>query len=162
VDYLVSQGHREIAMLAGLEVSPQRSRRVHGFLDGLAAHGLPVDERRLLTGVPTWGSGRETAKHLLTLDPQLSAIFAYNDLLALGAVQACKDLGRHIPADCAIVGFDDIQLASLVTPPLTTVRLDKYLLGQQAMTRVLAMLDRPEEVCPPIILGVELITRESA
>lgn len=162
VDYLISKGHHEIAMLAGLEVSPQRGRRVHGFLDALADHGLPVIEQRLLAGVPTWESGYETTMRFLTQDPQVTAIFAYNDLLALGAVQACKELGRRVPADCAIVGFDDIQLASLVTPPLTTVRLDKYLLGQQAMTRVLAMLDQPEEVYPPVVLDVELIIRESA
>ncbi len=162
VDYLVGQGHRQIRMLAGLETSPQQVRRVSGFLKAMAAHGLPVLEQQILAGAPTWESGYETALRLLTQEPQVTAIFAYNDLMALGAMKACKKLGRRIPADCAIIGFDDIQLASLVTPPLTTIRLDKYLLGQQAMTRLLEMLDKPESVFPPINLDVELVVRESA
>jgi LacI family transcriptional regulator len=162
VDYLVGRGHCEIAMLAGLETSPQRSRRVCGFLAALAAHGLPVGDGRILPGAPTLEGGYENARRLLTQNPEVTAIFAYNDLLALGAIKACKELGRRIPADCAIIGFDDIQLASLVTPSLTTVRLDKYLMGQQAMTRLLEMLDQPESVFPPINLDVELVIRESA
>ena len=162
VDYLVRQGRREIGMLAGLESSPQRGRRVHGFLDALAAHGIPVVKQHIVPGWPTLESGYEATLGLLRQDPQVTAIFAYNDLLALGAIKACKELGRRIPADCAIIGFDDIQLASLVTPSLTTIRLDKYLLGQQAMTRVLEMLDQPEAVFPPIFLDVELVIRESA
>lgn len=162
VDYLESQGHREIGMLAGLEASPQRARRVRGFLAALSAHGLSIKEGRILPGAPTLESGYENAKRLLTQAPEITAIFAYNDLLALGAIKACKELGRRIPIDCAIVGFDDIQLASLVTPALTTVRLDKYLIGQQAMARLLQMLDQPERVFSPISLNVELVVRESA
>ncbi len=162
VDYLVGRGHRQIGMLAGRETLPQRGRRVQGFLEAMAAHGLPVPEQRILSGMPTWESGYETALRLLTQEPGLTAIFTYNDLLALGAMKACQKLGRRVPADCAIIGFDDIQLASLVTPSLTTVRLDKYLLGQQAMTRLLEMLDQPKGIFPPINLDVELVIRESA
>lgn len=162
VAYLVSQGHREIGMLAGLELSPERGRRVHGFFDALAAHGLPLSEQRVLAGLPTLESGLEAALQLLSREPQVTAIFAYNDLVALGALKACKKLGRRIPADCAVIGFDDIQLASLVEPALTTVRLDKYALGQQAMRRLLDMLDQPEATFSPVTLPVELAIRESA
>lgn len=162
VDYLVSQGHREIGMLAGLEASPTRGQRVHGFRDALAAHHLPVPDQWILPGLPTLDSGYETAWRLLTQAPQITAIFAYNDLLALGVIKACKELGRRVPADCAVVGFDDIQLASLVDPALTTIRLDKYSIGRQAMTRLLEMLDRSEETFSPIQLEVELVVRESA
>ena len=162
VDYLVSQGHRQIGMLASLETSRQRGRRLRGFVEAMAAHGLPVPEQRVLYGTPTWESGYETGLRLLTQEPQVTAIFAYNDLVALGAVKACQKLGRRVPEDCAIIGFDDIQLASLVSPSLTTVRLDKYALGQQAMTRLLEMLDHPKRVFPPINLDVELVIRESA
>jgi DNA-binding LacI/PurR family transcriptional regulator len=80
----------------------------------------------------------------------------------LGAIQACKELGRRVPVDCAIIGFDDIQLAALVNPTLTTIRIDKYGIGQQAMKRVLEMLDNPEATFSPIELGVDLVIRESA
>ncbi len=161
VEHLAARGHRHIAMLAGLEISPQRAQRVLGFLDTMAAHGLPLPDSRLTSGLPTVDSGYDRALQLLTDDPQISAIVAYNDLLALGAMNACKKLGRRIPADCAIIGFDDIQLASLVTPTLTTIRLDKYDIGRQAMIRLLEMLDNPEATYPPIHLGAELVIRES-
>ncbi|MCG3208130.1 MAG: Catabolite control protein A [Anaerolineae bacterium] len=161
VEHLIGRGHRHIAMLAGLEISPLRAQRVLGFLDIMAAHGLPLPDSRLTSGLPMVDSGYERALQLLTDDPQITAIVAYNDLLALGAMNACKKLGRRIPADCAIIGFDDIQLASLVTPTLTTIRLDKYDIGRQAMIRLLEMLDNPDATYPPIHLGAELVIRES-
>ncbi len=80
---------------------------------------------------------------------------------AFGAMQACRDLGRSVPEQCAIIGFDDIRLAAMVSPSLTSVRVDKYHLGQQAMTRLLAMLKKPDLAFPPIRVDLELVTRES-
>jgi LacI family transcriptional regulator len=162
VEYLFGRGHRHIAMLAGLEVSPTRGRRVQGFLDTMATYNLPVSEEAILAALPTLESGYDAAKRLLRQNPQATAIFAYNDLLALGAIKACKELGRRVPDDCAVIGFDDIQLASLVDPALTTIRLDKYEIGWQAMNRLLEMLDNPDTRFAPIELGTELIVRESA
>ena len=102
------------------------------------------------------------ALRLLQQSPQITALFAHNDLLAVGALRACKELGRRVPEDCAVVGFDDIRLASQVCPALTTIRIDKQELGQQAMTRLMAMLAEPEATFPPLRLGVELVVRESA
>ncbi|UCH11724.1 MAG: substrate-binding domain-containing protein, partial [Fidelibacterota bacterium] len=65
--------------------------------------------------------------------PELIALFCYNDLVAIGALQACAALGRRVPDDLAIVGFDDIPMAALVTPPLTTCHVSRYELGDQAM-----------------------------
>lgn len=164
VDYLVSKGHRAIGMLTGVQnPSLDRVRRIQGFCEGLAAHNLPlVNEWIVPSQSPTVESGYESARWLLIEHPQVTAIFAYNDLLALGAIQACKELGRHVPTQCAIVGFDDIHWAATATPPLTTVRVDKYELGQQAMSRLLAMLAEPETIFPTIHLDVELVIRESA
>lgn len=161
-EHLVSRGHRHIAMLSGLETSPARGRRVQGFMDTMAAHSLPTAKEGLLAGWPTLEKGYDAALRLLRQNPHITAIFAYNDLLALGAIKACKELGRRVPDDCAIIGFDDIQLASLVSPALTTIRLDKYEIGRQAMSRLLEMLENPEVVFSPIQLGVELVIRESA
>lgn len=161
VDYLVSKGHTTIGMLAGFPPLG-RLQRVQGFREALIAHRLPVIDEWILPGPPVMERGREAARQLLTQHPQVTAIFAYNDLLALGAIQACQELGRHVPGDCAVIGFDDIQLAAMVTPSLTTIRVDKYDLGRQAMTRLLEMLDAPETTFPPIWLDVELVVRESA
>lgn len=162
VEHLYGRGHRHIAMLSGLETSPTRGRRVQGFLNTMAALNLPVTEEAVLAGLPTLESGYEAALRLLRQNPQVTAIFAYNDLLALGAIKACKELGRRVPDDCAIIGFDDVQLASLVSPALTTIRLDKYDIGRQAMGRLLEMLDTPDTRFPAIELGTELVIRESA
>jgi LacI family transcriptional regulator len=161
VDHLVEQGHTAIGMLVGRDWMSDTVRRVNGFRDALTTHAVPVTEHLIVTGSPTLTSGYESARRLLTENSQVSAIFAYNDLMALGAVRACKDLGRQVPADCAIVGFDDIQLAGMVTPSLTSVHVDKYALGRQAMTRLLAMIDNPDEMFAPICVDAELIVRES-
>ena len=162
VDYLIDRGHTAIGMLSGMYPSLDKIRRVKGFRDGLVARGLPVVDDWILPGLPTLDHGYVSAQRLLTQYPQVTAIFAYNDLLALGALRACHELGRRVPTDCAILGFDDIRLAAMVTPALTTIHVDKRDLGQQAMTRLLAMLDEPEVTFPPIHLDVELVIRESA
>lgn len=157
--HLISRGHTEIGMISGQP--SEKSQRVSGFEDTMLAHGLNPAANRIIFGPPTLESGLNAALHLLRENPDITAIFAYNDLLAAGAIQACKKLGRRVPDDCAIVGFDDIRLASLIDPPLTTVRLKKYELGQRAMQRMLEMLENTEESFPRIDLEVELVIRQS-
>jgi len=164
VEHLIRQGHIAIGMLSGVRnPSLGKVRRIQGFKEALTAHGLPVVEEWIVANKePTFADGYASTRQLLSQHPQITAIFAYNDLLALGAIRACNDLGRRVPADCAIVGFDDIPWAATSIPTLTTVRVDKYLLGYQAMTRLLEMLEQPELSFPPICMDVELIIRESA
>lgn len=163
VDHLVSKGHTAIGMLAGYVALPEVFQRVRGFREAIVAHGLPVVDEWIVSVIPpVVEQGRIAARELLIEHPQVTAIFAYNDLLAVGAIQACHELGRRVPEDCAIVGFDDIQLAALVTPPLTTIRVDKHELGRQAVTLLVEMLDASEIRFPPIYIDVELVIRESA
>lgn len=162
VDFLADQGRVAIGLLAGPATSPSSAQRVEGFYQAMTARGLAVVEEWILPGSPTIEGGYEAARRLLVQHPQVTALFAYNDLVALGAVQACGDLARNVPADCAIIGFDDIRLAGMVSPSLTSVRVDKYDLGRQAMARLLVMLDGPEAALPPIRVGVQLVVRESA
>jgi LacI family transcriptional regulator len=162
VNYLADHGHTAIGMLAGPVTSPSSTQRVEGFCQAMAARNLPTFEDSILFGPPTIEGGHEAARLLLTRHPQVTALFAYNDLSALGAIQACRDLGRLVPAECAIIGFDDVRLAAMVSPALTSVRVDKYYLGQQAMIRLLAMFDEPEAVFPPVQVDVQLVVRESA
>lgn len=164
VDYLVKRGHTAIGMLTGvLDPSRDTIRRIQGFRQALVAHGLPVVEEWIVPSLdPTIERGYEAGRYLLTQHPQVTAIFAYNDLLALGAMRACHELGRRIPDDCALIGFDDIRWAATATPTLTSVGVNKHHLGEQALNRLLAMLDNPGETFAPIHLDVELIIRESA
>jgi LacI family transcriptional regulator len=162
VSHLADLGHVAIGMLAGPVTSPSSAQRVEGFCQAVAARGLPAREDWIISGQPTIEGGNRDTLRLLTQHPQVTALFAYNDLRALGAIQACRDLGRRVPNQCAVVGFDDIRMAAMVRPSLTSVRVDKYFLGQQAMIRLLAMLDEPDTSFPTIHVDVELVKRESA
>jgi LacI family transcriptional regulator len=161
MEHLIERGHTAIGMLTGLSSSPQEVRRVKGYYDTLAEHNLLINKDWIVPGSPTMADGYQAARKLLTEHPQITALFAYNDLLALGTLRACYDLGRSVPDNCAIVGFDDIQLAAMVTPALTSVHYDKYGLGRQAMARLLEMIDSPEREFPTINVDVELVVRES-
>ncbi|MBN1658128.1 MAG: LacI family DNA-binding transcriptional regulator [Anaerolineae bacterium] len=163
VDHLVAKGHRHIGMLVGRATPMMVMERVQGFREGLIRHGLPVVEEWILTGSRSIDveRGHEAARELLDHYPEVTAVFAYNDLIAVGAVQACHELGRRVPEDLAIVGFDNIEFSGLIVPPLTTIGIDQYELGRQAVTRLLEMLADPEADFAPIHLGVELIVRGS-
>ena len=117
--------------------------------------------------------GHRAAEDLLTAHPELTALFCYNDLVAVGALHACADLGRHVPDDLAVAGFDDIMLAALVTPPLTTCRVPRYELGTQAMRLLLNQIrgcpdaagqdaDMDEGSCAEVVLQPDLVVRASA
>ena len=162
VEYLIDKGHTTIAMLAGPAPTAMIHWRVKGYRDALLAHDLPFRAELVCSGAPVFERGHASTRDILTRFPEVTAIFAYNDLLALGAIRACRELGRRVPEDCAIIGFDDIPLADWVTPALTTVRMDKQALGDQAVARLLEMLAAPEDSFPPVLVPTELILRESA
>jgi LacI family transcriptional regulator len=161
VDHLVEQGHTAIGMLVGVESAIGPVRRVNGFRAALAAHGLRTEAAWIVSSPATLTGGYDRARQLLTEHPEITALFAYNDLMALGALRACQDIGLKVPGDCAIIGFDDIKLASMVTPSLTSVHIDKYELGQQSMVRLLDMIDHPDETYPPVSVDAALVIRES-
>ena len=162
VDYLAKKGHRNIGMLAG-EVAPKNViQRVQGYQDGLELNGIKYRDELVLNVGTVIESGKIGTQQLLAQHPEISALFCYNDLIAMGAIEACKKLGRRVPDDCAIVGFDNIRFSSLVSPAITTVHVDKYEIGRQASNRLVDMLRNPGAIYPPIIVDVELIIRESA
>lgn len=136
-------------------------RRMQGFRDTLAQYNLPSDNSIIASGAATISGGYSATKRLLAQAPHLTGIFTYNDLMGLGAIRACHDLGLNIPQDVAIIGFDDIHLTSIVSPSLTSIRVDKYAMGSKAINRLLEMLENPLKDYPNIEMPVELIVRES-
>ncbi len=160
VEHLIERGHQRIAMLCGIG-APAIHHRYHGYREALLIHGLPLRDELVCAGATTFERGRASTLALLTQHPDITAIFAYNDLLALGALRACAELGRRVPADCAVVGFDDIPLADWVSPSLTTVRVDKAALGGQAVELLLSMLTSPESAPPSVTVETRLMVRES-
>jgi LacI family transcriptional regulator len=139
VAHLVERGHRHIALLAG--EGPPSADRLQGYRQGLAAAGLPFDSALVLASRFTIEDGQRLTLSLLERSPRPTAIFASSDMLALGAYLAARDAGLRIPDDLAVVGFDDIVTARLVTPPLTTVRLPQRDLGQRAAEMLFERLE---------------------
>ena len=161
VEHLIERGHTQIAMLSHEGHIPDKVRRVKGYHETLKAHGITPNDEWLVLGPPNLGGGYEAAQELLKEHPEITAIFTFNDLMAIGALRGCHDMGLRVPQDCAIMGFDDIKFSPMVQPSLSSIRFDKYIVGHYAMTRLLDMIGAPEAVFEPIRLDVELVIRES-
>lgn len=164
-EHLLTSGCCRIGFLAGPPVSHSGQQRLLGYRAALQAAAAPSSPDWVRHGPPTVEGGLETTQRLLLDHPELDALFCYNDLVAVGALQACSHLGRGVPGDVAVVGFDDIPLAALVTPPLTTCQVPRFELGATAVQLLLAKItgrsDPPGQVTATV-LEPQLIVRDSA
>jgi LacI family transcriptional regulator len=159
--YLLERGHRAIGMLTGPARSWSGARRLEGYRAALDDAGIPYEPRRMAAGFPQVEGGRIAAAHLLSIAPDTGAILAYNDLMAVGAMRACAQLGRRVPADCAVMGFDDIPLASFVAPALTTMQVDKPEAGRRVFNLLRRMMEERLNGPAIEILVPQLVVRDS-
>jgi LacI family transcriptional regulator len=136
--HLAELGHRRIAFISGPDSFRSSHERGAGFRDGLAEHGLTLDESYVRQGAYTFESGVEAARDLLAMPEPPTAIFAGNDEMAIGVMKAARDAGLDVPRDLSIVGFDDLPMASRVWPNLTTVRLPIRDMGRMAAEKLTA------------------------
>lgn len=159
VRHLLELGHRHIGVISGPTHWTSNAQRVQGYQRALDEAGLPVHvfhaERT------TTASGAEACAAILQQHPELTALFAVNDSMAIGAIRAAAEAGRNVPADLSVVGFDDIEWATLNTPSLTTIRVPKDQIGQQAVNHLLSMLNGVTPESRVANLPVELIVRDS-
>lgn len=161
-EHLLHAGHRAVGFLAGPLASFSSRQRGAGYRAALRAAGLVAN--------PVWvrpcsyqvASGRAAAHELLSDHPEVTALFCYNDLVAVGSLQACAEMGRRVPDDVAVVGFDDIPMAALVTPALTTFRVARYEMGQQAVQLLLGQTMGEPDAGERIVFQPELVIRASA
>lgn len=161
IEHLVAQGHTKIAMLSHEGHRPDRVRRVLGYRETLQAHDITPNPDWLVLTSPNLIGGYNATQNLLAKNPEITAIFTYNDLMAIGALRGCYDMGLQVPQDCAVIGFDDIKFSTMTRPSLSSIGYDKYIVGQKAMMRLLEMFEEPDAIFAPIRLDVELIIRES-
>lgn len=138
VALLVSKGHQNIAMLTSNE-GPARFREM-GYREALQAAGIPFDPRLLSSGAYSEDGGYDAMNALLRAAVPLSAVFAANDLMAMGAMVAIREAGRMIPRDIAVMGFDDIPTARLVFPALSTVAQSQRDMGRRAAEMLMERL----------------------
>ncbi len=160
--HLLDLGHRRIACLTGPRPSRPGDGRLAGYRAALRDWAVTADERLIVQGAFDFVSGLG-AWSLLDQDPRPTAIFAHNDLMAIGVVVALKQAGLRVPEDLAVVGYDDTEIAGLYDPPLSTVAQPTYNLGAQSMT-VLAdrLAGHSASSTPAAPLACELIVRRSS
>jgi LacI family transcriptional regulator len=161
VRHLYELGHRRIATITGLLETSPGAARLRGYRRELQALGLAFRDELVAYGDFYADSGRAGMAQLLTLDEPPTAVFTASDMMALGAITAAADAGMNVPRDVAVVGFDDMQLAAHVNPPLTTVRQDKAGLGVAAGKALLGLIDEQPVPQPGTTLPVELVVRGS-
>lgn len=150
VDYLITLGHRRIAMITHAPVVFSASKmRLHGYHDAMAASGLEVPEGYVTYGDFSEESGYQAMLGLLKLPEPPTAVFAGNDVVAYGAMTAIKETQRTIPDDISLVGFDDDYLSRYLNPPLTTMALPAAGMGSAAAALLVDRLDRNATASKP-------------
>lgn len=160
-EHLLSLGHQRIAHLQGDSNLLSAKERSETFSRTLRNAGILASQEYILAGSYERASGYENTQHLMRLVERPTAIFAGNDSAAVGALEAARDAGVRVPHELSIVGFDDISLASMVTPALTTIRQPLTEISAHA-TRLLIKLLAGEDVPPTTVLYTpELVVRGS-
>jgi LacI family transcriptional regulator/LacI family repressor for deo operon, udp, cdd, tsx, nupC, and nupG len=159
VEHLISLGHYRIGYIGTTNRPKSNRRRLDGYRAALDQAGITFDPELIFSPV----AGTDMERGQLSLIPLMSArataVICYNDTIAIGLLLACRDQGISVPQQLSIVGFDDIESASYVTPPLTTVRQPRFELGQRAMRMVLDLLEGQE--VQDQLLTCDFIARES-
>ncbi len=170
LEHLVALGHRHIAFFKGHRGSADTEHRWKGVLKAAADLGIEVrpewtvqlqqESRNPGPSVPE--EGYESGKRLLEAGSRFTALCAFNDISAIGAVRAFRDAGLRVPEDVSVVGFDDIQAAAYLTPRLTTVRQPLRQMGEMAAKQLLLRISDGNGKAPTLIsLAPELVVRES-
>jgi LacI family transcriptional regulator len=162
VRHLYELGHERIATVTGPTSMLPGEDRLTGYREELARLGLPVRDDYVLEGDFYDESGYRATRRLLELDEPPTALFAASDLMAAGALRAAHDLGVAVPEGLAIVGFDDIALAALIQPSLTTVRQNMKAIGKAAAEALGEMIDDPEAAPARVLVPTQLIVRSSS
>jgi LacI family transcriptional regulator len=158
-DYLIDIGHREIAMISGVVVGNDRARdRLAGVRDALEARRLSLRPQAVIEAPYTLAGGRAAMQALLKLTPRPTAVVCASDVLAMGAVFECHAQAIGVPSELSITGFDDMEAASILVPPLTTVRVPTRELGYAAAHQLLARING-ESGALVTELAVDLIVR---
>lgn len=161
VRHLAGLGHRRIAFIGGPAEWDASINRLAGYQEELAAWDLPFDPTQVDRGDWEIQSGHSAAQRLLTLQPAPTAIFAANDLMALGAIYAIQEAGLRVPEDIAVVGYDDRDLAGFARPAITTIRMPCEEMGRTSAESLLRLIDGEVEVLEPTLVRGELVVRQS-
>ncbi len=164
VKHLFERGHTSVGFIGGDIDHPSIAERFNAYKEALADIGIPYDARIVVTNEQDTGqaNGFNAAMQMNKSGGLPRAIFAANDAMAIGCMQYIKSLGKNIPGDVALAGFDDIEMSTHVEPRLTTVRVPKELMGKLAVQRVVEMIRSKTNAFVHVRVPVELMVRESS
>lgn len=157
--HLLDLGHERVAFISGPEHVRTSDIRLRGYRGALEAAGIEPDPELILPGGFTISGGEKAATELLRRQDGTTAIFAANDLMACGALRALASEGINVPDEVSVAGYDDIQMAAYLRPPLTTVRMDMYRMGTEAARVATERL--AGESADDVELPTEIVVRES-
>lgn len=161
MNHLMQLGHRRIGFITGRMAHASARQRLQGYTDALAAAGIDYDAELVREGnwFHEYGFGQTQA--LLDLEQPPTAIVASNDLTAFGAIQAAHERGLHVGTDISITGFDDIDMAAMITPSLTTIRQPMAQMGETAVDLLVRRINGEPIAESHVCLDTELIIRDS-
>ena len=165
IDHLHEMGHREIAFIKGQQFSSDTESRWNSIRAAMAARGMKTSTAlvaRLEGDAPSHDPGYSATRRLLAGGRRFTALFAFNDVSAIGAIRALRESGLRVPDDVSVIGFDDVQSAAYQNPALTTVRQPLHTMGLLAAAQVLEEIQAsPVRAVQQIVVSPELIVRES-
>lgn len=157
--HLIDQGYRKIAHVAGPQEFWDAEARKTGWKDTLVKNGLPAEDRQWAAGDWSVQSGAQAAGALLAAYPEMDAIFAGNDQMAIGVIQCLREHGLRVPQDVALIGYDNIPESAFIAPPLSTIAQDFHLMGAKTIELLVeAIHARQAGLQPPAVQPVSLQT----
>jgi len=163
--HLLQLGHRRVAYVSRPSDYRSNQERFTGYCCALDAAGISFDPDLVVPGTGRAGGGERALSALMELDEPPTAVFCYNDMTAIGLLRAAREAGLYVPQDLAVVGFDDILLASYVCPSLTTIAQPKAEMGRRALKMALALMTTQDPAAEGIFNVVargQLVVRESS
>ena len=163
--HLHALGHRRLAVIKGQPFSSDTESRFAAIGEAAQALALPIDPRLVVClegDAPTHEPGYLATRQLLARDYAFTALFAFNDVSAIGAVRALRESGLDVPRDVSVVGFDDVQSAAFQNPALTTIRQPLHTMGRLAAKKILEAIQQRDSMIQTLVVEPELVVRESS
>ncbi|AZV61641.1 MULTISPECIES: LacI family DNA-binding transcriptional regulator [Peribacillus] len=160
-DHLIKNGHKKIMCISANHIGGEFGLRTEGFKAALHDYSLPYHDKMLFYGDATFDSGYRVIKDNVDVLRDFTSIFAQNDLMALGAIKALRELDIYVPQDIAVVGFDDIELSTLYKPYLTTVQQPTKEIAALTCKRLIDKLNSSETMKQKLEISPTLVIRES-
>ncbi len=160
-EHLLQLGHRRIAFIHGVARPALGADRLFAYRRTMRAAGVPFEADFVVHCGPSLDDGLRAAHRLLNLSPRPTAILGVNDLMAISAIQAASERGMAVPRDVSVAGFDDIDMAAHIVPPLTTVHAGGDEVGRRAAELLLQRLDHPDAPPQQIVAQTQLVIRGS-